>query len=481
MNSKSRKNKILFVKPPDRFLEDEFVYQQLGPHYLQSFLKQYEIPSDILVLYEQSNVRNKRESGEINEITLDDLNMLFLGADGNSKDTTFDSTIFQNYDIVALSVMSPQATDAYLISQLINSLYPQITTVIGGSHPRYYQKQVESLPNSMAFDFIVPQDGWVPIYKIAKGQIRKTKKSIVLIDNSLKLTELPAPSRPLSLMERYNFDIAGVPAYHTITALGCPFTCNFCESGREKVRKFSESMIDQDLSVMAEAHESLNHKKKAVMFFDDVGLMNPKQVEALSDLVKKHNYTTWRAFTHAYLVVRFKERLLEPFAETGGRRIGMGLETGSQRSLDLINKRNGKKQYVEEHIEAVKIANSLGIAVDAFTMIYPWEDEQDLFDTTEMVERVAQNPVNGVDEKGRTMKNHVDSTIMTPYQGTQFFDMINLGELPGVKMIPEIDPGNLYYKGNNAGSGWPYLKTRLHREQYEEAQSYRNSLRPEYR
>ena len=445
MNSKSRKNKILFVKPPDRFLEDEFVYQQLGPHYLQSFLKQYEIPSDILVLYEQSDVRNKRESGEINDISLDDLNMLFLGADGTSIDTAFVSNIFQNYDIVALSVMSPQATDAYLISQLINSLYPQITTVIGGSHPRYYQKQVESLPNSMAFDFIVPQDGWVPIYKIAKGQIRKTKKSIVLIDNSLKLTELPAPSRPLSLMERYNFDIAGVPAYHTITALGCPFTCNFCESGREKVRKFSESMIDQDLSVMAEAHQSLNHKKKAVMFFDDVGLMNPKQVEALSGQVKKHNYTTWRAFTHAYLVVRFKERLLSPFAETGGRRIGMGLETGSQRSLDLINKRNGKKQFVEEHFEAVKIANDLGIAVDAFTMIYPWEDEQDLFDTTEMVERVAQNPVNGVDEKGRTMKNHVDSTIMTPYQGTQFFDMINLGELPGVKMIPEIDPGNLYY------------------------------------
>ena len=38
MKSKSEINKILFVKPPDRFLEDEFVYQQLGPHYLQSLL-----------------------------------------------------------------------------------------------------------------------------------------------------------------------------------------------------------------------------------------------------------------------------------------------------------------------------------------------------------------------------------------------------------------------------------------------------------
>jgi radical SAM superfamily enzyme YgiQ (UPF0313 family) len=147
----------------------------------------------------------------------------------------------------------------------------------------------------------------------------------------------------------------------------------------------------------------------------------------------------------------------------------------------MINKRNGKQQFVEEHIEAVKIANELGIAVDAFTMIYPWEDEQDLIDTTEMVKHIAQNPVKGVDEKGRTMKNHVDSTIMTPFQGTQFFDMIQLGELPGVKMIPEIAPGNLYYKGNQAGSGWPYLETRLPREQYEEAQAFRNSLRPKYR
>ena len=481
MKYKSRKNKILFVKPPDRFLEDEFVYQQLGPHYLQSYLEKFEITSDILLLYERSEVRKNRETQKSNELSLEHLNMLYLGSDGKSEDKVFDDSIFQDYDIIGLSVMSPQASDAYLISKLINELHPHITTVVGGSHARYYRTQVESLPESMAFDFIVPQDGWIPMLKIASGEIRKTKKSIVLTDNSLKLTELPAPSRPLALMERYNFNIAGVPAYHTITALGCPFTCNFCESGRENVRKFSENMIDQDLKVMAEAHQSLEHNKKAVMFFDDVGLMNPKQVESLSNLVSKHHFTTWRAFTHAYLVVRFKERLLGPFVETGGRRIGIGLETGSQRSLDLINKRNGKQQYVHEHFEAVKIANDLGIAVDAFTMIYPWEDEEDLYDTTEMVKQIAQNPVAGIDENGRKLKNHVDSTIMTPYQGTQFFDMIQLGDLPDVEMIPEIDPGSLYYKGNHGGSGWPYLKTRLPREQYEEAQSHRNSLRPKYR
>lgn len=79
----------------------------------------------------------------------------------------------------------------------------------------------------------------------------------------------------------------------------------------------------------------------------------------------------------------------------------------------------------------MRIANETGIAIDAFTMIYPWEDEQ--------------------------------------------------GKLSGVEMKKDLDPGNLYYKGTHGGSGWPYIKTKLPRERYEEAQAYRNSLRPEYR
>ena len=293
--------------------------------------------------------------------------------------------------------------------------------------------------------------------------------------------EIPAPTRPLGLMERYSFEIAGVSAYHTISALGCPFTCHFCESGIESVRMFSESMLDLDLSTIARAHDLLGHEKKSVMFFDDVGLMSPRQVDRLSGLVAKYEFDTWRAFTHAYLVVKFGEKLLKPFLASGGKRIGMGLETGSQRSLDLINKRNGQKQNVSEHYEAVRIANKLGIAVDAFTMIFPWENEQDLHETSRLVEFVASNKVEGTDDQGRTMFNHVDSTIMTPFQGTKFLDMIKLGELPDVEINEIVDPGNLYYKGMLGGSGWPYSKSRLPKERYINAQTYRNSFRPEYR
>ena len=476
-----KEKKILFVKPPDRFLQDEFVFQQLGPHYLQSFLQQYDIKSDLLILHEPKDIRLDRESGKIKELTLDQLNMLFIDSNESKMDIPFNKAIFADYDIVAFSVMSPQAPDSYMISKLINFNYPNITTVIGGSHARYYKSSVETLPHDIAFDFVVPQDGWQPMLKLARNEIRKNGKSVVLTDVLNSLKDLPAPSRPLPLMEKYNFELAGSQAFHTITALGCPFTCYFCESGTESVRKFSDEMIANDLEVMAKAHKNLGHDVYGVMFFDDVGLMTPKQVKNLAHLVSNFGYKTWRAFTHAYLVVKYGNDLLSSFVETGGRRIGMGLETGSQKSLDLINKRNGKRQLVEEHYEAVRISNNLGVAVDGFTMIYPWEDENDLKATTNLVEFIAKNPVNGIDEKGRPLRNSVDSTIMTPYQGTKFNELILLGEMPGVKMKDNIDPGLLFYKGNKGGSGWPYDKTILTRERYEEEQAYRNSLRPNYK
>ncbi len=467
--------RILFVKPADRFLENEFSYQQLGPHYLQSYLQQHGYESDILICYADRSKNNYEEV-----VAFENLRMLLL-KNGSTIDAEMNPEIFSDYDIVGFSVMSPQAPDAYLMSRYINLHYPNVTTVIGGSHPRYYLSSVQNLPREIRFNFVVPQDGWLPMLQIVRGDVTKKSYSVVLTDSQKKIDTYPAPTRNKALMERLSYEISGLPAFHTITALGCPFTCNFCESGRENTRIFSKEMVNEDLANMARIHEELGNSKKALMFFDDVGLLNPSQVESLAMLVSNNGFDAWRAFTHAYLINRFKEKLLIPFVTTGGKRIGVGLETGSQKTLDLINKRNGKKQFVEEHLEAVFIANENGIAVDTFTMIFPWEDESDLDATTSMIEAIISHPVNAVDHLGRPLRNYVDSTIMSPYQGTNFYDMAMLGTLPFTKIKPNIDPGTLWYKGHGGGSGWPYLETRLPREVYEDVQKYRNSLRSEYR
>jgi radical SAM superfamily enzyme YgiQ (UPF0313 family) len=475
-----RKSRLLLVKPPDRFLEDEFVYQQLGPHYLQSFLMDKDFEVDILILYESREGRAERME-EGSALSLKELKMMLMRADGTCIESGFSLEVFEEYSIVGFSVMTPQAVDAYMLNELIRGHLSHIITVIGGSHARYYLDKVVKLPKYLAFDFIVPQDGWQPMLDIMRGAVQPASQPVVLEHNLRDLKELPAPTRPLPLMRKYNFSIAGAPAFHTVTALGCPFTCHFCESGVEAVRRFSEEMIEADLLAIRGAHDSIGNERRSVMFFDDVGLVSPKQVERLSSAVSNSGFDTWRAFTHAYLIVKHEDRLLLPFVQTGGRRVGIGVETGSQRSLDLINKRNGKRQDVRDHYEAIRIANENGIAVDAFTMIYPWEDQEDLDATTRLVEFVSENKVNGTDLDGRPLRNHVDSTIMTPYQGTKFYDLMLDKKIPYVELAVEFDPGAMYYKGIDGGSGWPYKRSRLPKEEYEAVQRYRNSLRPSYR
>lgn len=471
------KPRTLFVKPPDPFLENEFVYQQLAPHYLQSWLNVHGYASAQLVLY----VRARADGTRPVPTRLADCHMLLVEDGQPLLDAPFDSAVFADFDLIAQSVMTPQAEYARWVTAAVRREQPHARVMIGGSHARYYLEQVVNERGAAACDYVVPHDGWQPLLEVLEAGLPDRGRGHVM-SHQHDLSEITmAPTRPAELMARYRYEIAGLPAFHTVTALGCPFTCHFCEAGVERTRYFPTAMIDNDLRTMAATHRALGREHYAVMFFDDVGLLNPRQTRALAERVAMHGYSAWRAFTHAYLIVRHGDNLLGPFADTGGRRVGIGLETGSQRSLDMINKRNGKRQKVEEHYEAVRIANRLGIAVDGFTMIYPWEDEDDLRATDELVEFIVGNPVVGEDHLGRPLRNSVDSTIMVPYQGTQFNTMLKAGAVPGVKLAAEDPRRAMYYKGVDASSGWVYDETVLPRERYLEAQSYRNSLRPSYR
>jgi len=197
-----KKHKVVFVKPPDRFLEEEFVYLQLGPNYLDSYLRERGFAPEHVILYEPKDVRDARTNNQLEEVNLEQLRMLHIDQEGETRDIPFDKAIFANFDIIGASVMSPQAPDAYLLSALWNTEFKHATTVIGGSHPRYYRDQVKALEERLAFDFIVPEDGWKPMWKIASGQIKRNGKAQVEIDNSQLTEGIPAPTRPLGHMKK---------------------------------------------------------------------------------------------------------------------------------------------------------------------------------------------------------------------------------------------------------------------------------------
>ena len=124
--------------------------------------------------------------------------------------------------------------------------------------------------------FDKPIDGCVFIHPDTKNLSDNEQKFFIgeSLERIKNLDEIPSPYLN-GILDKF-FDGRLTPFLETNR--GCPFTCYFCESGNENVRKFSEKMIEQDLQIMAETHRNLGHEKKAVMFFDDVGLMNPRQV-----------------------------------------------------------------------------------------------------------------------------------------------------------------------------------------------------------
>jgi len=481
------KPRILFVKPPDGYLDDEWVYPQLGINYLQSSLQQKGYDSDLAILYLPDKVRAAVKKGEITRQDLNHLHVLHISKDGTT-DELFNPEMLGNYDIVGLSVMTPQASTAYQLSEWMNQNIPSLTTVIGGSHARYYEDAVLSLPDQTAFTFVVPQDGWNSIFQIASGEAKPNGNSIKLSDKIRgNLSGIPPPTRPPEFVKRYSYKVAGVEASHTVFVQGCPFTCKFCESGIENVRKFDEAMIREDLETIANAHKELGRINFGLMVFDDVGLMNPKQARKISSMVSEYGFAKWRVFTHASLVVKYGEDLLGPFVESGGAAVGIGLETGSQRTLDKIQKTKltgDRGQKVAHHREAVAIANELGVMVSGFHMLYPFETRDDMEQTYQQALWISQNPVKGVDIHGNTLQNTVDGCIMSPYQGTAFRDEINAGSLIGfdgktkITLPPHITEKDMWYKGTGGSSGFVYASTQEPQHVMEHFQSKIIGLRP---
>ena len=221
------KPRTLFVKPPDPFLEDEFVYQQLAPHYLQSWLEVHGYPSALLVLY----VRARADGSRVSPKRLADCHMLFIEDGEVLLDQPFDSAVFADFDLIAQSVMTPQAEYARWITATVRREQPRARVMIGGSHARYYLEQVIGERGLAACDYVVPHDGWQPLLDVLEAGLPDRGRSHVL-SHQHDLSEITmAPTRAVELMSRYRYEIAGLPAFHTVTALGCPFSCHFCEAG----------------------------------------------------------------------------------------------------------------------------------------------------------------------------------------------------------------------------------------------------------
>jgi len=187
---------------------------------------------------------------------------------------------------------------------------------------------------------------------------------------------------------------------------GCPFTCNFCyHHSKQRYRPMSVAM--------AEAADALERFNGNMLYFsDETTLPSPRRVrqmlEEIRTLPERVEYSVSSRFD---ILDRIDDDLLMEMRETGCRIMGLGIESGSDRILEII----GKKFSVETIRTGLERLKKVGILPTVSIMVGQY---------TETVEDVDAS-IQLMRESVRSNKNiQYAFTITTPFPGSQLYNLI---------------------------------------------------------
>lgn len=162
-----------------------------------------------------------------------------------------------------------------------------------------------------------------------------------------------------------------------ITSRGCPYNCNFCGKIIPTVRLRSIRDIVKEIEYLKD-----NYHIDGIHFIDELVVINKKRAIALSEALKSMNLL-WDCQGRVNTV---DYETLKIMKESGCVAIGYGVESGSQKILDNMNKRTTVEQ-VEEAMKAAKKAD-LDVKVQLI-FGYPGENFKSLEETVNIFKKVG--------------------------------------------------------------------------------------------
>ena len=322
--------------------------------------------------------------------------------------------------VVGINATTPKILSAINVATICKEIDPNIQVVVGGPHASCLPQEI--LQNKCV-DFVVRGEGELTLLNLIKalenerdfercpGLSFKMNGGVVsnpdrpLMEN---LDDLPFPVREFHIDETE----IRVPAREGVlfATRGCPSRCIFCASHKiwtRKVRYRSPENIVAEIEYLKG-----KYGLRYVRFDDDSFTLNKGFVMRICDLLMERNVNVdW--YCSARVDAVSKELLLK-MKESGCIKINFGVESGSEETLRKIRKGITK----EEIAGAFETAREAGIYTGAYVMIgFPWETREHMLETVRFTTEIRPNVII--------------ISIVTPYPGTELYDMSNdLGLLP---------------------------------------------------
>lgn len=297
---------------------------------------------------------------------------------------------FSDFDMVGFSISSSLAYP--LIKETReNSIFKANSLIIaGGIHASLYPNEVIK---DLDCDIVSIGEGEKTIVEIAKStsldDISEIKGIYYKKDNSIYITEkrndindldtLAFPARHLLpkediVMERLSNTSLSIA--HVLFSRGCPYHCNFCANQNHNVRYRSKDNIKEELEFLIK-----DYGIKGFCVVDDNFLVNKEKAMEIIREIGKLNLK-WSTLAR---VDNVDLELLKELKNSGCIEIKYGVESGSQKMLDLMN----KKITVSEIKKAFNLTKDAGINAKALIMHgFPEEDINTTKETIALLEEL---------------------------------------------------------------------------------------------
>ncbi len=312
-------------------------------------------------------------------------------------------------------------------ARVVRELDGSLPIVWGGVHPSLCP---ESTLKDPLCDIVVKGEGEITIVELADCLRTKGDLSQVAGIGLKEGGELRwGPSRPmiedLDSIPRPDYDLIRMEHYFTkapstdeaqlqiVTSRGCPYDCEFCYNLKFNERRFryhSAERVVSDITDLVRRFEV-----KAIFIEDDYFFGHPGRVEEICDrLIEEKLDLLIQVPCRIDYLYRRSPEMLDKLYRAGFKELWIGIESGSEKRLKEIMKRNT--------LEQVRDVNRLLAGSDVYVKYgfmagFPNEDREETLETVDfMFQLLGGNPNAGV----------APVAMYTPYPGTTLYDKARL-------------------------------------------------------
>lgn len=301
-------------------------------------------------------------------------------------------------DVIGLGIISWNRLVAKDIIKKIRTFTQNKVIICGGKDPSFKPKNYLEC----GADFVIMNEGEETMVELlnalnTKAPVEKVKGIAYIKDgklhihdtrNPLNLDNLCFPAFDLVDYSHYcNIRLGGIPGHFIKTGFimanrGCPYRCRFCTDPVRNI--YRERPMDNIIDEIK--WQIKNWNINGLVFLDDLFFHSEERVIDFCRKIIKNNINL-KLYAQTRVNKVGSVETLALMRKAGFIQLALGVESGSQRLLKIMNKGTN----LEQTRHAIKRINDAGIYTYAFLIVgFSEETREDLQLTAKFIEEINQ-------------------------------------------------------------------------------------------